>query len=78
LAANSRIWFVEDLNVVQKWPWLHEWIWAHARLVANYDVHVEARKFNMNVFLYDPADASIRGQASTLANVAPNTSTGGW
>lgn len=78
LAANRRIWFVEDLNVVQKWPWLHEWIWAHARLVANYDVHVEARKFNMNVFLYDPADASIRGQASTLANVAPNTSTGGW
>jgi hypothetical protein len=52
--SKSRIWFVEDLNVVQKWPWIHTWVQENAQIMADYDVHVAARNFEMNVYLYDP------------------------
>ncbi|MCB0165105.1 MAG: glycosyltransferase family 39 protein, partial [Anaerolineae bacterium] len=50
---DERIWFVEDMNVEDKWPEAHEWFKNHAQLVENLDVHVRARNFKMRIYMYD-------------------------
>jgi 4-amino-4-deoxy-L-arabinose transferase-like glycosyltransferase len=57
-APGRRAWFVEDLNVEQKWPVQHRWILENARLVENLDVHFQARNFKMRVYLYEPPSVS--------------------
>jgi hypothetical protein len=53
---NQRIWFVEDMNVLEKWPETHMWITTNANLMATFDVVVQARNFKMRVYLYDPTN----------------------
>jgi len=56
----KRIWIVEDLNVEGTTPQQFAWIRAHAREVANFDVHVYARSFLMRVYLYEVPAAANR------------------
>jgi hypothetical protein len=51
---DQRVWFVEDMNVENKWSWIHRWVTERAQLVANFDNVVEARNFKMRVYLYEP------------------------
>lgn len=51
---GRRVWFVEDLTVGEALPQTSAWLEQNARLVANMDVHVQARNFKMRVYLYDP------------------------
>lgn len=51
---ENRVWFVEDMVAQEIYPDLHHWLTNNARLVANYDVHVQARNFKMRVYLYEP------------------------
>ena len=53
---GERVWFVEDMNVEQRFPDLHSWILGKTQLVANIDVHVRARNFKMRIYLYDPPE----------------------
>jgi len=53
-ASGRRAWFVEDSNVEEKWPYQQRWVFENARLVANLDVHFQARNFKMRVYLYVP------------------------
>jgi hypothetical protein len=57
---NGRIWFVEDMNVPELAPERHRWLERNAQLVAVLDNHVEARKFLMRVYLYDPSNYDYR------------------
>ena len=50
----QRTWFVQDMNVEERYPDVLRWIDANAQLMANFDVHVRARIFKMRVYLYDP------------------------
>ncbi len=52
---GDRVWFVEDMNVEERWPHIHTWLEKNAQLITNLDVHVRARNFKMRVYLYDPA-----------------------
>lgn len=52
--SENRVWFVEDNNVGLKSPEKLNWIEANAKLLANFDVDVRARKFKMRVYLFDP------------------------
>jgi mannosyltransferase len=52
---EERIWFVEDLNLLQKTPELHRWLQSNASLQAVFDVHVQARIYPLRIYLYDPA-----------------------
>ncbi len=54
LEHGGRVWFVEDMNVEQRFPDVHNWIVEKTQLIANMDVHVRARNFMMRVYLYDP------------------------
>ncbi len=55
LEANpERVWIVEDMNVQDLYPGVLSWMQANTHEVANFDVHVQARKFKMRVHLYDP------------------------
>jgi len=56
---NERIWFVEDMNVEEKWPDTHYWFANRARLMATLDVHVRARNFKMRIYMYDPDQTSL-------------------
>jgi len=51
---EQRVWFVEDMVVQRVFPQTHIWLEENARLVANLDVHAQARNFTMRVYLYDP------------------------
>jgi len=51
---EGRVWFVEDMNVEELAPQVHDWIEENAQLVANLDVHAHARNFKMRIYLYDP------------------------
>jgi mannosyltransferase len=53
---ERRIWFVEDMNVLEKWPETHRWITTNTNLMAIFDVVVQARNFKMRVYLYDPTN----------------------
>ncbi|MCZ7570675.1 MAG: glycosyltransferase family 39 protein [Ardenticatenaceae bacterium] len=53
--TQERIWFVEDMTVASLRPDMHRWIQKNAQLVANLDVHVHARNFEMRVYSYDPS-----------------------
>jgi mannosyltransferase len=53
---DRRIWFVEDMNVLEKWPETHRWITTNTNLMAVFDVVVQARNFKMRVYLYDPTN----------------------
>jgi mannosyltransferase len=53
---DQRIWFVEDMNVWEKWPDTYNWIVQNAQLMESFDVVVQARNFKMRVYLYDPAN----------------------
>ena len=55
---DSRVWFVEDMVGIQKFPELHAWVIQNAQLVSVYDIHFQARNFSMRVYLYDPALSS--------------------
>lgn len=52
---GHRIWLVEDMTVAEKYPAVYAWMTANSRLIANMDVHVNARNFKMRVYLYEPA-----------------------
>jgi len=51
---QGSIWFVEDNNVGEKLPGMVEWLETNANLIGNFDVQVQARKFKMRVYRYDP------------------------
>ena len=51
---GDRVWFVEDMNVEERWPHVHTWLEKNSRLITNLDVHIRARNFKMRVYLYDP------------------------
>jgi hypothetical protein len=51
---NQRIWFVEDMTSLQKFPELHNWLSQNAKLVSIHDVTFQARNFSMRVYFYDP------------------------
>ncbi len=61
--SDARVWFVEDMNVEERWPSVHAWILKNAKLQANLDVYVLARNFKMRVYLYDPAAGTIGAHA---------------
>ena len=50
---GTRAWFVEDMTVQTSLPEVSAWLEQNARLVANFDVHVQARNFKMRVYVYD-------------------------
>ncbi|MCB0190905.1 MAG: glycosyltransferase family 39 protein [Anaerolineae bacterium] len=52
--SENRLWFVEDMVAQEVYPEIHDWLTENARLVANYDVHAQARNFQMRVYLYEP------------------------
>lgn len=66
--STKRVWFVEDMNVEPKWPWMHDWLQKNAHLVANFDTHVRARNFKMRVYIYDPASMAVSPVSRERAN----------
>jgi hypothetical protein len=58
-----RVWFVEDNNVGERYPEKLKWIKENSQLLKIDDVHVRARNFIMRVYLFDPSDAGLRGEA---------------
>jgi len=52
--TGDRVWFVEDMVAQEESPSVHDWLEKNAQLVANLDVHVQARNFKMRVYLYEP------------------------
>ncbi len=52
---GTRAWVVEDMVAQETLPATHRWLQDQARLVAVLDVVVQARNFQMRVYLYDPA-----------------------
>jgi 4-amino-4-deoxy-L-arabinose transferase-like glycosyltransferase len=50
---KKRVWFIEDMVAREIYPDLHYWLMNNGRLVANYDVNVQARNFIMRVYLYE-------------------------
>lgn len=54
VSNEERVWFVEDMVAQEVYPDRHQWLMNNARLVANYDVHAQARNFMMRVYLYEP------------------------
>jgi mannosyltransferase len=57
---TGRVWFVEDMNVAEIAPDKHWWLQHNAQLVAVLDNHVEARRFLMRIYLYDPNQLDYR------------------
>lgn len=53
---QGRTWIVEDMNVPERRPEIHQWLIEHAQLVASFDVHVKARNFMMRVYMYMPGE----------------------
>lgn len=49
---GGGVWFVEDMVVAELYPQKLAWIQEHARLMANFDVHANARNFKMRVYYY--------------------------
>jgi mannosyltransferase len=55
-SQGQRVWFVEDINVVDKQPpEVIHWIQNNSQMVGIFDVPVRARTFTMRVYLFDPA-----------------------
>jgi uncharacterized membrane protein len=52
-ANKGNIWFVEDGVAHERYPEIHNWLKSNARLVANFDVHAQAKNFVMRVYLHD-------------------------
>lgn len=61
---QGRTWFVEDMNVAERYPQTLIWIQQHTRQVADFDVHVHARTFKMRVHIYDPLESKPEGSTS--------------
>jgi mannosyltransferase len=57
---TGRVWFVEDMNVLEIAPDKHWWLQHNTQLIAVLDNHVEARRFLMRVYLYDPNQSDYR------------------
>jgi mannosyltransferase len=53
-SSRERVWFVEDMVTEKDFPDMSNWLRENTRLVANFDVHAQARTFVMRVYLYDP------------------------
>jgi hypothetical protein len=51
---DRRIWFVEDMASIQKFPELHAWLTRNTQLVSVHDVNFQARNFSMRIYLYNP------------------------
>ena len=60
---EHRVWFVEDMASLQKYPEVHEWLVHKARLVSVHDVTFQARNFSMRVYIYDPVRGFTRERA---------------
>ncbi len=52
---EGRVWFVEDMVTQEQFPEVHHWLEENAQLIANLDVHAQARNFVMRVYRYDSA-----------------------
>jgi hypothetical protein len=52
---ESRIWLVEDMTTRLLFPEMHAWMVQNARLVANFDNHLNARVYTMRVYFYEPS-----------------------
>ncbi|MCJ7535286.1 MAG: glycosyltransferase family 39 protein [Anaerolineales bacterium] len=52
--TDNRYWFIVDNNLGDKYPELLRWVTGNSDLIANYDVNVRARNFQMRIYLYDP------------------------
>jgi hypothetical protein len=53
LERYPRIWLVEDLNTRELFPEARAWMVQNARLVANFDNHLNERVYIMRVYLYE-------------------------
>jgi len=53
--TDHRYWFIVDNNVGEKYSGTLDWVVENADLLANYDVNVRARNFQMRIYLYDPS-----------------------
>lgn len=51
VAQMERVWFVEDLYTSMAYPEQWTWVHEHARLMADFDVHLPGRTFTMRVYL---------------------------
>jgi hypothetical protein len=51
---GQRIWFVEDIASIGRFPELHTWISENAQLVSVHDVYFQARNFTIRVYLHEP------------------------
>jgi hypothetical protein len=51
---EQRIWFVEDIASIEKFPELHSWLTQNTRLVSVHDVYFQVRNFTIRVYLYEP------------------------
>ena len=54
-SSETPMWFLEDMNAARRFPGAFKWMTDNADLVANLDVHVEARNFLMRVYYFDPS-----------------------
>lgn len=52
--TDGRTWVVVDVTAVGKGPTTMRWAQNQARLLNNFDTHISARTFPMEVYLYDP------------------------
>lgn len=53
-AAEGRTWVVVDVTAVDKGPTTLRWAKNQARLVTQFDTHISARTFPMEIYLYNP------------------------
>lgn len=54
LPSDARVWIVLDLTASEKGPTISPWAKNHARLVSQFDVYFSARRYPMEIYLYDP------------------------
>jgi hypothetical protein len=58
--SGVKVWIVDDWGAKDVNPDSIQWVEENARLVAIYDVWVQARNFSMRVYLYDPVSSSTK------------------
>lgn len=58
--SGVKVWIVDDWGAKDVNPDTIRWVEENARLVAIYDVWVQARNFSMRVYLYDPVSSSTK------------------
>lgn len=66
MAADERTWFLIDLTAPAAAPNITRWVERNARLVATYDVAVDARTFPMRVYVAEGGGSDVDSATSAL------------